>query len=277
MDPNMSFLRRALPLLLCIIVAVSLAVACPAQVDELAPYPTTPVPAVIDLPTNVVTELGTLCSDLDQFGLRARHCVVFESEVITLSDTIYEASPIDDLCHVRRTCPGYFIEGYFRAEDFRLFTIGTGQLSSAWTDFNSSTDSFTKEAIEDLADVERRIVYVDTALRCCGQYWLSDTVASKFGTYYRVELEDTDELLQVTYPSQVVSVYADIFVPNDDNDTMSYKVRYTYTFEENDQQLLQEYYEFDVMLNVFYDLQVPTNCVTDKPDVFEYLYKYVMR
>ena len=235
------------------------------------------------LPTNVVSELSTLCSATEHFGLVAEHNIQYDNDIVQVTRVIFESDNGNNSCHVRKEAPNYKLEGYFDRDSYDgYFSIVTGNLGSIWTKFDESLyDTYLGTFVRDTVSIDKRLDNVDAILSYASNYWLGNESTGNFGTFYTVESEQIpslDNLLSLT-GSNISRSTITVFIPNEDNDTYTYKVRYTVYYEDNSLGVTAEYIEYDVLLQAYFswDIEFNESNSTDDTEVFEYIYNYIMR
>lgn len=228
--------------------------------------------------TNVVTELDTLCSSTVQFGLITNHSLVSNGDITQLTSTIYEIDNEEDLCHVTRSGTNYVCEGYYDMSDLEgVFQIGVDPIWSMWCPFNKDSTGVCCMFVNDMMVVSDELDYINTALALMQDKDNMVTTAARHGDYYTFLVDNYDDLPAPSTPSDVISCTCEVFIPNESSDTQSYKIRYSYVLEDSMFEVQEEFYQFEVMLDVGYKLEYPTQFVAESTRVFEYVYNWLMR
>lgn len=228
--------------------------------------------------TNVVTELNTLCSSTVQFGLITNHSLVSNGDITQLTSTIYEIDNEEDLCHVTRSGTNYVCEGYYDMSDLKgVFQIGIDPIWSMWCPFDKDSKGVCNLFVRDMMAAGDELAYVNTALATMQEKDSVVTTVAKHGNYYTFVIDNYDDLPAPSTPADVISCTCEVFVPNESSDTQSYKVRYSYVLEDSIFEVQEEFYQFEVLLDVGYKLEYPTQFVAESTEVFEYVYNWLMR
>ncbi|MCM1218871.1 MAG: hypothetical protein NC548_30685 [Lachnospiraceae bacterium] len=231
-------------------------------------------------PTNVVSELSTLCLSIEQFGLRVSHDVQFGTDTVNITNYTFEVDNSVKFCHAIKVTQNYFLEGYFNTDlKSGVFSIGTGNLQSMWTILDSQLlDTQIGIFARDITDIQSRLAYVDDILQYAGEYWNSSMSMARFGTYFTVESSNYPNLPSVFDNCEYYrnGCRITVFVPTEDNDTGTFKVQYTLYYTDNALGITSEVYTFDILTDVYYDLHLPEEQSTPSTDVFEYIYNHVM-
>ena len=262
--------------LLCTAVAV-LSYSTDRKPDDLTDGASTTGTAEVQL-TNVVTELNTLCSSTVQFGLVTNHSIVSKGDITRLTSTVYEMDNVTNLCHVVRSGVNYVCEGYYNMSDTKgVFQIGIDPLWSMWCPFDENSKGVCGIFVNDMMSVHDELEYVNHALALMGDESSVITTNAKYGSYYTFLVKNYDDLPTPSTPADVISCTCEVFVPNEFSDTQSYKVRYTYVFEDSIFDVQEEFYQFEVLLDVGYTLEYPTQFIAEDTGVFEYVYNWLMR
>lgn len=241
------------------------------------------VPAILDRPTNVVSDLSTMCSESDQFGFIVRHSVIYSDHVLDVTKLCFEVNNSTNVCHTVKETPSYKLEGYFDTDsESSLFTIGVGPLFSAWTGFDTQLyNTPLGKFVKDATAIDQRLQYADDILSGLGDYWTRSFTRSNFGTYFTCDSDIVPSLNdKLSVSTEIIdNVKVTVFVPNDDIDVTTYKVMYTVYYTQNSVDIEAEVFYFEVLTDVVYVWDPDINEVNTarNTDVFEYVYDYIMR
>lgn len=241
------------------------------------------VPAVLDKPTNVVSELGTLCSEVDQFGLIVKHSVVKDETVLDITKLTFEVNYTKEACHATKETPSYVLDGYFDLNTTDgLYSIGVGPMYSAWTKFDEQLyPTPLGKFVQDLTIIDMRLDYVDAILRNADDYWNGSYVRSAYGTYYTVETPILPQLVsRMSLGTDYInSTKTTIFIPDEVSDSSTYRILYIVFYTDNDVGINAEVFDFELLTGVSYDWnpRITERNTATNTDVFEYIYDYIMR